>query len=289
MEELNLRHHFIGVGLLTLHTVQAGPEEGPPVLLLHGFPEFWQGWQNQIPALARAGFNVWAPDQRGYNLSDKPVDVAAYSLDRLAQDVVGLVKAIGHERVYLVGHDWGAMVAWWVAINYPHLLRKLAILNVPHPSVTVRFAQRNPRQLLRSWYIAFFQIPRLPETLLRLNDWQATRRTMLATARPGAFGERDLDRYVDAWSRPNAMRSMLHWYRAAARTETAPVSNPRVTVPTRIIWGANDFALSRPLAPLSLEMCDDGELFILEQATHWVQHDEPRRVNELLVDFFQDA
>lgn len=286
---MNLSHRLVNTGQVTLHTVQAGPQDGPPVILLHGFPEFWQGWRNQTPALARAGFRVWAVDQRGYNLSDKPPDIAAYKLDRLAQDVVGLVQATAQEHVYLVGHDWGAMVAWWVAIKYPHLLRKMAILNVPHPSVSIRFAWRSPQQILRSWYIGFFQIPWLPETLLRLNDWAAVRRAMRSTARPNTFSGRDLDSYVEAWSRPGAMRSMINWYRAGARTRIDPVADKRVHVPTRIIWGAKDVALSRELAPLSLEMCDDGELFFFEQATHWVHHEEPRRVNELLLDFFQNA
>lgn len=284
-----LTHRFIDTGHVTLHTVQAGSQGGPLVILLHGFPEFWQGWRNQVPALAQAGFHVWVPDQRGYNLSDKPPEITAYNLDRLAEDIVGLVAAAGREQVYLVGHDWGAMVAWWVAIKHPRLLRKLAILNVPHPSTSIRFALRSPEQVARSWYIAFFQIPWLPETLLRLNNWQAVRRAMASTARPGAFSKRDLDCYVEAWSRPGAMRSMINWYRAGARTRREPVADKRVHVPTRIIWGAKDVALSRQLAPLSLEMCDDGELFFLEQGTHWVQHDEPDRVNELLLDFFADV
>lgn len=282
-------HHFVDTGQVTLHTVQAGPREGPLTILLHGFPEYWRGWKNQIPALARAGYHVWAPDQRGYNLSDKPRDLAAYNVDRLVQDVVGLVKAAGRQQTHLVGHDWGAAVAWRVAIKYPHVVRRLAILNVPHPSVGLRFALRSREQKLRSWYIAFFQIPRLPESLIRLGNWQAGRRTMVASSRPDTFTAQDLDCYVSAWSRPGAMRSMLNWYRAAARTRPSPLADIRVHVPTRIIWGANDIALSRQLAPLSLEMCDDGDLFILEQATHWVQHDAPRRVNRLLLDFLQDA
>lgn len=232
---------------------------------------------------------VWAPDQRGYNLSDKPPDIAAYNLDRLAEDVVGLVRATGREKVYLVGHDWGAMVAWWVAIKYPHVLHRLAILNVPHPSAAIRLGMRSLEQVARSWYIAFFQIPRLPEMLLRIRNWRAARRAMRATARPDTFSKRDLKRYTAAWSRPHAMRSMLNWYRAAARTRMDHVADKRVHIPTRIIWGAQDTALSRRLAPLSLEMCDHGELFILEQATHWIQHDEPQRVNDLLLDFFRDA
>lgn len=286
---MRLTHRYVGTGHVTLHTVQAGPREGPLTILLHGFPEHWRSWKKQIPDLARAGYRVWAPDQRGYNLSDKPEAIAAYNLDRLAQDVVALVRAAGQEQTYLVGHDWGAAVAWWVAIKYPHVVRRLVILNVPHPSVGFRFALRSTEQKLRSWYIAFFQIPRLPETLMRLGNWHAARHMMAVSSRPDTFTTRDIDRYMAAWSRPGAMRSMINWYRAAARTRTAPLADIRVHVPTRIIWGAEDIALSHRLAPLSLEMCDDGDLFVIEQATHWVQHDAPLRVNQLLLDFLQQA
>jgi len=282
-----LDHQYFTLSEVTLHAVHAGPDGGPLVILLHGFPEHWYGWHKQIPALAQSGFHVCAPDQRGYNLSDKPRDLRAYNLDRLAGDVLGLIAATGHERAFLVGHDWGAAVAWWVAIKYPQSVRKQVILNVPHPIVARRFARRSLEQLLRSWYIAFFQIPWLPEFLLRLNDWKAIRAMMLASSRPDTFTKADLQRYARAWSRPRAMHSMINWYRAAARTRTARLQDLHVHVPTRIIWGSKDIALSRRLAPLSLEMCDDGELFVLDEATHWVQHDEGGRVNRLILEFLQ--
>ena len=143
-------HHFIQTNGITLHTVMAGPVDGPVVILLHGFPEFWFGWRRQIPALAGAGFRVWVPDQRGYNLSDKPKGVVAYRLEALGADILGLINATGQERVYLAGHDWGAMVAWWVALNAPERLRRLAILNVPHPYVMRKHLLADPRQRARS-------------------------------------------------------------------------------------------------------------------------------------------
>jgi epoxide hydrolase 4 len=249
--------------------------------------QYWFGWRNQIPFLAAAGYRVWAPDQRGYNLSDKPPRVEDYNLDLLAADVAGLIAATGHERVFLAGHDWGAAVAWWVAIKYPQLVEKLAILNVPHPTVGYRYAQRSWEQRLRSWYIAFFQLPYLPERLLTSDGAEVATEVLKATSRAGSFSPAELQEYQRAWLRPRAMTSMINWYRAMLRTQTERLPSLRVTVPTRIIWGVHDVALCRQLAPLSLEMVDDGDLVFLEEATHWLQHDEPHRVNELLLEFFQ--
>lgn len=159
-------HRKIVTNGVRLHVVQTGPQDAPLVILLHGFPEFWYGWRQQIPALAAAGLQVWAPDQRGYNESDKPVGVGAYRIDELVADVVGLIDASGLRRASLVGHDWGAAVAWWVALTAPERLERLVILNGPHPSVMRRHLTRSVRQLLRSWYIFGFQVPWVPERLL---------------------------------------------------------------------------------------------------------------------------
>lgn len=283
-----LTHGYITTNDVTLHTVQAGPQDGPLAVLLHGFPEYWRAWKNQIPALAQAGFNVWAPDQRGYNLSEKPPNLAAYNLDHLAQDVVDLIDAAGRDRAFVIGHDWGAAVAWWVAMKFPSRIAKLLVLNAPHPIIMRRFVRRSAEQRLRSSYMAFFQIPWLPEFLLRRNNWRAARTMMLWSSKPGTFTAAEMRRYVEVWSRPRAIHSMINWYRAMARTRTARLPSLRISLPTRIIWGANDVAFSSQMASESLEMCDEhADLFILENATHWVQHDEPQRVNELILDFLQ--
>src|SRR5437879_4698652 len=152
---------------IRLNVAQAGPPDGPLVILLHGFPEFWYGWRKQIPALAAAGYRVWAPDQRGYNFSDKPPDVRDYTLDKLAADVAGLIEAAGRQRAIIVGHDWGGAVAWWLAANNPERVERLVIINVPHPLVMRRLILRDPRQTLRSWYMFMFLLPRLPEWFAR--------------------------------------------------------------------------------------------------------------------------
>ena len=133
MEETSLRHLTLATHGVRLHAVEAGPEDGPLLILLHGFPEFWYGWRRQIGPLAAAGFRVLVPDQRGYNTSDKPRSVAAYGLDELALDVVGLIDATGVEKACVVGHDWGGVVGWWLGVRYPQRIERLALLNIPHP------------------------------------------------------------------------------------------------------------------------------------------------------------
>lgn len=270
---------------VNLHVVTAGPHEGPLVILLHGFPEFWYGWRKQMPALVAAGYHVWAVDQRGYNRSDKPAGVDAYRIDTLAQDIVGLIEASGREQVYLVGHDWGAAVAWWVAGNYPAHVKKLAILNVPHPAVMRRAVLEDAEQRKKSWYIFFFQLPRLPEQRLAQEGYTNLIRALKGSSRRGTFTDDDIAAYRQAWSQPGAISAMLNWYRAAVRGQAQTVALGRITVPTLMIWGARDTALSRSMAQPSIELCDDGRLVFLEEASHWVQHEEPARVNQLLLEF----
>ena len=202
---------------IRLHAVAAGPQDGPVVLLLHGFPEFWYSWRKQIGPLAAAGFRVIVPDQRGYNLSSKPPVVEAYQLENLVSDIVGVVDQLGQERVYLVGHDWGAVVAWGVALFHPRRLHKLGILNVPHPLVMMRAARHNPRQMLRSWYGLFFQLPWLPEQVFSAANFKLGTSSLLLTSRDGTFTLDDLAHYREAWSPPGAITAMLNWYRALFR------------------------------------------------------------------------
>lgn len=283
-----MEHRQVQTNGITLHVVQDGPQDGPLVILLHGFPEFWYGWRRQIPALAQAGYRVWAPDQRGYNRSDKPPGIAAYNLDALAQDVLGLIQAAGEEQAAVIGHDWGAGVAWWLAMKHPQAVGKLGILNVPHPAVQRRLMRRDPGQLLRSWYMFFFQIPWLPEALMRMQNYAGMVRSLERSARPGTFTPEDLDRYREAWSQPSALTSMIHWYRAIFRHPPQPAPDIRIHVPTQIIWGAQDRFLKLEGAKISLELCDQGRLTVIPEATHWVQHEEAARVNELLLAFLAE-
>jgi pimeloyl-ACP methyl ester carboxylesterase len=266
-----------------LHVVEAGPQTGLLVLLLHGFPEFWRAWGKQIDRLAGAGFRVWAVDQRGYNLSDKPTGVDAYNLHLLSDDVIGLLDAAGAEQAAVVGHDWGAAVAWWTANRYPGRVSHLVPINVPHPVVLMRQLRSNWRQRLRSSYIAFFQIPALPEALLRASDWGRLARTVQGSARPGVFGVGDMVALRGAWSQPGAISAMLNWYRAVRQMPRLPTL--QIEPRTLIIWGAQDNFIGREAAVQSAALCTDARLEFVEDATHWVHHEESARVGRLLLDF----
>lgn len=273
----------VGLPEVSLHVAEAGPETGPPTILLHGFPEFWYGWRHQIGPLAEAGLQLIVPDQRGYGLSDKPEGVAAYHLDRLAADVIALADAYAFSTIRLVGHDWGGLVAWWTASLYPDRIARLAILNAPHPGVVGSYIRRHPGQWLRSSYVGLFQLPVLPERLLTADRCRALRRALTHSSRPGAFAPSDLDRYVEAWLQPGAMTAMLNWYRALARLPRG--TPPRVRVPTVILWGRQDTALQPGLAEASLDLCDAGQIEWYNRATHWVAHEEPTAVNAALRRF----
>lgn len=280
-----LEHIEIETNGVRLHTVLAGPANGPPVILLHGFPEFWYGWRHQIGPLAAAGYRLIVPDQRGYNLSDKPPGAQAYRGEALVADTLGLMDGLGIRRAALVGHDWGAAVAWWAATSHPERIDRLAILNVPHPKVMARALRTSWRQPLRSWYIAFFQVPRLPEALLRAAGHAGMKASLRRSGRRGTFTTQELQAYQEAWSQPGALTGMLNWYRAAARYRPRISLKGKIRVPTLMIWGAQDIALGRELAQSSIEMCENGRLTVFEHATHWVQHDEPEGVNRLLLEF----
>jgi epoxide hydrolase 4 len=277
-----VRHQVNGIAL---HCIEAGPVDGPLVILLHGFPEFWWGWRYQIGPLAEAGFRVLVPDQRGYNLSSKPEGRRAYDLDSLAKDVVGLADALGRKTFSLVGHDWGGLAAWWTASRHPDRVSKLVILNAPHPSVAGAYMRAHPSQMMRSLYVGFFQIPFLPETMLSANGYRSLKDALRRTSRPGTFSDEDIAHYEKAWSQPGALTAMLNWYRALPFKPA--MTDATVRPPTLVIWGSKDRFLEKGLAEASLALCEKGSIRWIENATHWVQHEEPEAVNAALVDFLK--
>jgi pimeloyl-ACP methyl ester carboxylesterase len=286
-----LREKFISTNGIQLHVMQAGPEEGPLVILLHGFPEFWFGWREQIQPLAEAGFQVWVPDQRGYNLSDKPQNVSAYHIDKLARDIVGLIGAAGEKKAFIVGHDWGAAVAWHLGERYPESVIKLVVMNVPHPAVMMRTLRKSFSQLRKSWYMFFFQIPRLPEWLLGRNNAQGASELLRRSGKSGTFTSEELAYYRQAWGQPGALTGMINWYRSAIRSgfggsSEKPAASRRIIVPTLLLWGKQDIALGSEMAQPSIDMCQDGQLVFFDKATHWVQHDESSEVTKRLLEFF---
>jgi pimeloyl-ACP methyl ester carboxylesterase len=278
-----LTHHYVPTNGLRLHVVQAGPADGPLVVLLHGFPEYWASWRAQLAALAAAGYCVWAPDQRGYNLSDKPLGIEAYALPTLAADIIGLLDAAGVRQASLVGHDWGGIVAWYLAAHYPGRVACTTIINVPHPAVVLPNLWRVPSQVARSWYIAFFQLPELPERLIKRRNWRFGEQALQGSSRPGIFSAAEVARYKVAWAQPGALTAMLNWYRALRLP--AAGQWPRIWGAVQIIWGRHDAFLDARLAQLSLQQCGRGQLHYFPHATHWVQLEEAEAVNDLLLKF----
>lgn len=285
MEPITPSHRTVRAGDVRLHVVEAGPAEGKPVFLLHGFPDFWIGWRRQIEALAEAGFRVIVPDQRGYNTSDKPRDVRSYALPRLRADILALADALGHERFHVVGHDWGGIVGWAIGAGAPERLHSLSILNAPHPEALFPYALRSPTQFLRSSYAAFFQFPLLPEAALSAGRHALLVRALRRMSRPGAFPPGEFDLYREAWARPGALTAMLNWYRAL---RFRPAMRERIEVPVLILWGSRDTALEAGLAERSLAVCEAGRLELFQDATHWLHREEPERVNAALLSFLRE-
>jgi pimeloyl-ACP methyl ester carboxylesterase len=282
-----LREGYAEIGDQRLHYVEVG--EGPLIVLLHGFPEFWYGWREQIEPLAAAGFRIVAPDMRGYNLSSKPDGVAAYDVDQLAADVRDLIRERGAESALLVGHDWGGSVAWYTAMQYPEVVDRLAILNAAHPRKLSQ-GLHHPGQLRKSWYFFFFDLPELPEGVVRSDDWHFFRH-FLRDADPGYTPE-EVDRYVEAWSQPGAATGMINYYRSSVRTspKQAEAELRPITAPTLVLWGQRDRYLGEELAePDHDDVPNLDRVERLPDASHWVHHDAAERVNRALTDFFAPA
>jgi pimeloyl-ACP methyl ester carboxylesterase len=279
-----IREGYVEAGDVTLHYVEAG--EGPLVILLHGFPEFWFGWRQQIAPLAAAGFRVVAPDTRGYNLSSKPEDVSAYSVDLLAGDVAALIRALGAESARVVGHDWGGSIAWTLAMDHQDVVDRLVILNAAHPH-KLQEGLHHPSQLRRSWYFFFFAIPGLPESVVHARDWHFFRH-FLGEANP-PYTPEEMDRYIEAWSQDGAASGMINYYRDSVREsgKQARIEHTPISAPTLVIWGEKDSYLGEELAePDHDDVPNLARIERLPDASHWVHHDEADRVNQLLIEFF---
>jgi pimeloyl-ACP methyl ester carboxylesterase len=284
---------FVQASGLRFHVVACGPKDGPPVLLLHGFPEFWYSWRHQLRALSQAGYRVFAPDLRGYNLSDKPQGVASYRTRILMDDVVALVGALGYSAVDLVAHDWGGAIAWSVAASaeHRHVVQRLAILNAPHPLLFLR--RLSLAQLRRSWYMLFFQLPSLPEHLLSKDGFVNLRRMLAKSAERGTFSKDDLDRYVEAMSQPGALTCAINYYRAMLRqnlgAELRRLSTIPASLPVLLVWGERDTALGKELTYDLHPLVDNLRIEYIHDAGHWVQQERPEAVSRALLAFLSEG
>ena len=271
---------------IRLHCAERG--SGPPVIFLHGFPELGWSWRHQLSELA-GEHRLLAPDLRGFGKSDQPRKRRDYGMEYLCRDVVELADAAGIDRFHLVGHDWGGAVAWETAARHGDRLLSLAVLNCPHPWVMWQHIW-SIRQLRRSWYMFWFQIPGLPERSFRKAPQASILRAFHACAAPGTrFGPADLAPYVEA-ARTTGLRGGIQYYRAAFLTKPPP-RPARLPVPTRLIWGMEDPILGPEMAEPShyRDWIDDFQLLGVTGAGHWVQQEDPQRVNGHLAQFWDEV
>ena len=292
-EKPKLKHEYADVNGLRLHYVTAG--KGPLIIFLHGFPEFWYEWKDQLPEFAKDHRAV-APDMRGYNLSAKPADVDAYQMKNLVEDVRALAEHLGYKKFILVGHDWGGGVAWSFAIAHPEYLEKLVIVNCPHPAILARELASNPAQQKASQYMLFFRSPQAEQTLSANNYAGLVDAVLGDGLKTGVFSEADKQAYIAAWSQPGALTGGLNYYRAANLGPPAPgapvtpavdTGSLQVKPPTLVIWGEKDTALltgnldgmNQFVPNLTVKRIPDG--------SHWVIHEKPALVNQYIRGFIE--
>jgi pimeloyl-ACP methyl ester carboxylesterase len=287
MTDAHITESRLAVNGIALNVAIAGPPDGPPVVLLHGFPDRWQLWRHQVPALAAAGYRVIAPDLRGFGASDRPAEVSAYAMPTLVGDVIGLLDALEVPTAAVVGHDWGAGLAWSAAMARPERVDKLTVISVGHGGTA---AAAGLRQREMSWYMLWFLFPGVAEQVLPRADWAFYRRWAWGGAAPGT--DADADRQVADLTRPGALTAGLNWYRANIRPDRfVPPENlvgplPRVSCPTMGVWSAEDGALGEVQMTASSAFVDAPWRYErIEGCDHWVPLHAPDRLTALLLDF----
>jgi pimeloyl-ACP methyl ester carboxylesterase len=285
----DIRERFVKTNGVNLHVLEAGPEDGPMIVFLHGFPDCCYAWRRHLSYFADKGYLAVAPDQRGYNLSDKPEGVDAYHLNQLAGDFLGLIESYGRREVFLVGHDLGGMVSWWTAAHYPEHIKRLVIMNCPHPSVIRENLFGNVKQMQKSWYVFFFQVPRAPEKMISAHDFSWPVNVLGKTSRPGTFSKEELEEYRKAFAQPGSCQAMINWYRSFVPLFFENQDPLTIKVPTLVLWGVNDTALVPEQARQSAACCENSRVVYFDEATHWVQHEEAQQINPMLEKFFQEA
>jgi pimeloyl-ACP methyl ester carboxylesterase len=281
---IDLDSRRVDTGDVTLHVVFAGPESGPPVVLLHGFPELWFSWHGAMGVLAQAGYRVIAPDLRGYNRSDKPPGADAYSGAAYSRDVLGLLDALSIERAFVAGHDVGGGVAWSLVFFSPERVRRAVILSAAHPAAWARATPQDDPDSI-SWFRSFFQLPFLPELVSRAGGWWLLTRNLQRTSQPGTFEGETLAVFQAAWARDNAISTMIGFYRDDSPDEPLP-GDGRPTVPVHYIYGRHDAYIPYQASRITAELLGEDSVTELLENGHWLLLEEPERVGALLVEFF---
>ena len=289
-----LHHNYAEVNGVRLHYVSAG--QGPLILFLHGFPEFWYEWKKQLPEFGQDHLAV-APDMRGYNLSAKPEALDQYRMKHLVEDVRALAAHLGHKKFILAGHDWGGAVAWSFALAHPECLEKLIIINAPHPGIFVRELRDNPAQQKASEYMLMFRTSEAEQRLAADNCDLLDRILLRDLIKRGAFTDDDRKAYLDAWTQPGALTGGLNYYRAnragpaaAGETPASFAVDPAtltVRVPALVIWGEKDPALLTGNLDGLDQFVPDLTIRRVPDATHWVIHEKPAEVNGYIRDFIR--
>uniref|UniRef100_A0A8C5R1I5 Epoxide hydrolase 4 n=1 Tax=Leptobrachium leishanense TaxID=445787 RepID=A0A8C5R1I5_9ANUR len=276
---------------LRFHYVAAGERGKPLMLLLHGFPEFWYSWRYQLHEFKRE-YRVVALDLRGFGETDAPSSKDSYKLDCIIVDVKDILDSLGYTKCVLVGHDWGGMIAWLVAICYPEMVTRLIIMSFPHPTVFTEYILQQPSQLLKSGYYFFFQMPWFPELVYTINDYKVLKD--LFTSQNTGIGkhgcrltEEELEAYIYVFSQPGALYGPLNHYRNIF--SCLPLKIHQVTMPTLLLWGEEDAFVEVEMADLTREYVQNYfQLSILSKASHWIQQDQPELVNNLIWTFLKE-
>lgn len=282
---IDLESQRVDVGAISLHVVFAGPKDGAPAVLLHGFPELWYIWRHQMAALARAGFRVAAPDLRGYNRSDKPSGAENYTQADYAADVVGLLDAMGWEKVHLAAHDVGAGVAWRLIFEQPERLHRAMVFNVGHPNAWASARPEDDAQTI-SWFRQAFQLPVLPELLFRSFDWWLPSYYLRNTAVRPIFDGQDMEVLKSAWARENAIATMINSYRAPwPGAPKGLTEDGAPAMPVRLLYGNHDAFIPRASAELTQRYLAHGAVEYWD-ASHWMLNEQPAATSQRIIEFF---
>jgi pimeloyl-ACP methyl ester carboxylesterase len=273
----DIKKVFIETNGINLHTIMAGT--GEPLILLHGFPEFWYCWSKVIPLL-KDDFKLIIPDMRGYNLSDKPKGVENYTVEILVDDIKGLSEELGFRKFSLIGHDWGGTVAWIFAEKYPELLNKLVILNSPHTKIFSQKLRIDSEQQKASFYIFEFYKPDGEKFIIE-NDYEQLKKFVFTSS----FSELDRKKYIEAWSQPGAIEGGVNYYRA---NQSFKKWTGFIEVPTLVIWGIKDKFLTPQLLDGLTEYVKNLQIEKNEEASHWITHDAPDFVSSKIRKFIQN-
>ena len=285
--------HFENLTLKSgLHMRVARTGHGPLVIMMHGFPECWYSWRHQMRGLSDS-YDCVALEMRGYGETDAPAGKQNYTIEKLVGDAADVIEALGHQRATVIGHDWGGAIAWATALMRPDVVERLIVMNCPHPERMSYALRHNPRQMLRSWYMLFFQIPRLPEWILRRRNYDAVARALRdGTIQKNVFTDADIDYFRAAFRNPYSITAAINYYRAAlrstfiARPGTNDWASRKISAPTLLIWGEQDFALGKELT-YEMQGLFTGpfEIKYIPDSGHWVQQEKPDLVNQYVRDF----